>query len=181
MVILTSMAIRAGLAQVLQTPCAQLGRLWGPGRECVIVNCFTLHWVTHTGVKGTSHTPTITSLILLFPHRGTSILRAELQQCQLQHQQWQLALPCSHPAGTAHPGTTGQSLVQHKVSSCLSGCLGGELPHPSLGFLKSLSREGVKNQKRAARAACMRVGEVWETELSPAAAPSAGGLDVPLG
>lgn len=27
----------------------------------------------------------------------------------------------------------------------------------------------------------MHVGEVWDTELSPAAAPSVGELDVPLG
>lgn len=144
----TSMGIRAGMGLTGSNPTSPMYLL---GRECVLVGCFTLHWVTQTGVKGTSQMPTITSLFLPFPHRGTSILRAELQQCQLQHQQWQLALPCSEPAGAAHPGTTGHLPVAKSGTaqgiSCLSGCFEGGTATSQPGLFMSLSREGVENQK----------------------------------
>lgn len=60
--------------------------------------------------------------------------------------------------------------------------VGGNCHIPAWAFFKSLSREGGKKTKKGQpEQACMCVGEVWETELSPAAAPSAGELDVPLG
>lgn len=60
MVILTSVGIRAGMGLAGSNPP-------NPSRECVLVGCFTLGWVTQTGLKGASQTPTITSLIFLSP------------------------------------------------------------------------------------------------------------------
>lgn len=56
--------------------------------------------------KGTSQAPTVT-ILFLFPSRGASVLRAELQQCQLQHQQRQLAPPAPSPLALRTPGRRG--------------------------------------------------------------------------
>lgn len=64
MVIQTSVGIRAGMGLAGSNPTSPMYFL---GRESVLVGCFTLHWVTQTGVKATSQMPTITSLFLLSP------------------------------------------------------------------------------------------------------------------
>lgn len=128
--------------------------------------------------KGTSQTPTVTTLFL-FPSRGASVLRAELQQCQLQHQQRQLAHPAPSLPALRTPGAavrlpTAKSGTAQGVLSSL-WLLGGVNDTSRPGLFTSLSkkRRG-KKPKRAARATCVCAGEVWETEPSPAAAPRTG-------
>lgn len=102
--------------------------------------------------KGTSQTPTVTTFFL-FPSRGASVLRAELQQCQLQHQQRQLAHPAPSLPALRTPGAavrlpTAKSGTAQGVLSSL-WLLGGVNDTSRPGLFTSLSkkRRGGKTKK----------------------------------
>jgi len=86
---------------------------------------------------------------------------------------------CPPPGATAHLPAAKSGTAQGVFLSLW--LLGGGNGTARPGLLKSLSREGGKNQKGHQSSPRVCVGEIWETKPSPAAAPSAGELLLPQG